>query len=393
MKFTVKRAEMLKAVKTALKAVGGLEEISVTKDLLIEANSGNGIVSVTGTDLQTRIQCRVKALNIAEDGGVVLKPLLSNMLRLSDGDVVEFSTASLQNNTVNIRCGNICYDVPFIDANEYPKADMPFPQDMICVQGINSLINRTAFAAGTNISEAGHKVLEFVKIKFNGSGATAEATNGIYIAISDAAHCSDGQLELLIHQKAIKMLSEIISADETLYIGTAGHFAVFMRQDMIFHTMLSNEQFVDTGRAINGLSPRYQATCDAKALYNLISNVTTILGDKDDKCVNLAIEEGKVTAYCITAKGCAKDSVEAIGKTPTPADGFNFEPRLILDCLHRMSRPIEIFFNAKGYLLIAGNQSRYLVGPRKPAVITVPEPKEKKPKAEKKSKKTVAKAA
>ena len=46
MKFTVKRAEMLKAVKTALKAVGGLEEISVTKDLLIEANSGNGIVSV-----------------------------------------------------------------------------------------------------------------------------------------------------------------------------------------------------------------------------------------------------------------------------------------------------------------------------------------------------------
>ena len=60
MKFTVNRLLMYQAVKTVLKVVRPRREIPEIGGLLVEADGSKGILTITGTDVRTHIQRRLR---------------------------------------------------------------------------------------------------------------------------------------------------------------------------------------------------------------------------------------------------------------------------------------------------------------------------------------------
>ena len=105
MEFIVNRKEMYNAVRKALKTASPVNDIVITECVLIEADAQKGVISVICTDFRTRIMCRVKAQSVTESGKVILKPLVCSMLKLLEGETVEFYKDNLNKGAVNIKSG------------------------------------------------------------------------------------------------------------------------------------------------------------------------------------------------------------------------------------------------------------------------------------------------
>ena len=368
MKFTVNRLLIYQAVKTVLKIVRPNKEIPELGGLLIEADESSGMLTITGTDIRTHIQRRLRLEHIEESGGMILKPILAEMLYLLTDEFVELES---EKNLVTLRSGSCQYTISSLAAKSFPKLQIPFPEDTIQVKGINSLIRRTVFAANGDNIDYNRAGFSYVKISFRGGMATAEATDGSCIAVTASPHCADGDLDMILHEKALTVLDSVVNPNEELYVGIVGKVAVFMKEDLFFSTMLF------TG----------------KQLYELVSGLSVIFDTKDDKCINLRIEPDKVCAQVITGRCSSASQVKAAGTIPTPADGFHYRPKLLTDCLRRLAGPVQMEIDQQGFAVMNANGSRYFISPRGPARIYQEENPEKKPKGASKKAKTKTTAA
>ena len=380
----------MQAVRTALKAVGNEQVMEELSGLLIEAEESTGIISITGSSVHTQIQCRLRNEHVLEGGSVVMSPVVADMLKLLGGETVEIGSVF---NRMEIKSGTAKYNIAALDAEKYPKMQFPFPEDFITVKGINSIIKRTVFATDTRTKDASKRSLEFVKLSFQGGKTIAEATNGNIAAISQTPHASDGNLDIVLHESALNILANAVSPSDELYVGVAGGFAVFMKEDMFLSAQIFDGDFIEGSKLMAYVKPKYKATVDAAALFDLTANVTSILSAGDDQCVNMIIGNHGLTMRTKNATSESKSEIKATGTIPTGAEGYNFKPKWLLDCLRQVSGPLNVLLDEKGYLLLQANQSMYCVCPRRPVHIHIPEKKEKKPKEAKSEKKPKTKKA
>lgn len=376
MKLTADRVQLFNAVKTALKATGNRKDMPALNGLLFEADAHSGMITVTGTDTHTQIQCRLRNEHVLEGGSLVIKPVIAEMLRLLPDETVEMDAGL--GNMLELSSGQCRYSVPFLDAKNFPKAQIPFPEDFICIRGINSIIRRTIIATEVKSQEAHRQSLQFVKLSFADGQTTAEATNGQIAALAQTPHGSDGKLDLILHEAALGTLASVVSPDEELFVGVAGNFAVFMKEDLIFSAQLYRGDYIEGSKLLNYVKPVFKATTDAKALYELAGNVSSIFGSGDDTCINLCITADSVVMRTKTALGTSQSKVQATETIPTDADGFNYQAKWLLGCLRQTAGPLVLALDQRGYMLIEANQSKYCVGPRRPVKIVQPEPKKEK---------------
>lgn len=385
MKFTANRLLMYEAAKTVLKTVKQNKEIPEISGILIEANAESGILTLTGTDIRTHIQRRLRQEHIEESGSMIVMPVLSDMLRLLAGEFVEFEA---NKGLVTLRSGTCCYTISYLEAKNFPKLQIPFPEDTIQIKGINSLIKRTVFATDDNITDYNKATFSYVKLSFKGGMTKAEATDGNCVAIAASPHCADGELEMILHEKALNILDSIVKPDEDLYVGIVGKFAVLMKEDMFFSTMLFTGNYLEASKLLDGVQTIYKATVDAKQLYELVVSLATIFGTGDDRCVDLRIEADRVCVQVKTAHCASSSHILAVDATPTPDEGFHYRPKLLTDCLCRMTGPVQIGIDRRGFVLMEANGSRYFICPRGPARIS-----KKDDKQEEKTQKTKTAAA
>lgn len=388
MKISVNRVKLLNAVKTATRALCNMKDIPELGSLLFEANSDSGLITVTGTDGNTQIQCRLRNEHVLEGGSVLIKPIVGDMLKLMSGETVDLGIGF--RNELEIKCGTCEYDVPYLDSKRFPKMQMPFPDDFICVKGINSIIKRTVFATDSKIQDLHKMSLQYIKLSFENGQTTAEATNGKIAALVQTPHASNGKLDIILHEKALGTLVSIVSPNDELYVGIAGKYAVFMKEDMFFSSRLYEGHYIESSTLVNRIKPVYRATMDAKALYELAGNVSTIFNSGDDACINLCIADNTVAMRTKTAIGASQAQIPATETVPTDANGFNYQSKWLLDCLRQTVGPLTLSLDARGFMLIEANQSKYCVGPRGPVRIVAPEEKKEKKTRAKSTKSKVA---
>ena len=381
MRLTAHRVQLFNAVKTALRTAGKNANIPEIGGVYIRADADAGTITVIGTDVITQIQCRLTNEVVEESGTVVVQPILSEMLRLLDGDTVRIETDTLSPKMITVGSGNCRYTIPIKDPKAFPVMQIPFPEDTICVQGINGLIRRTVFAAERK-ADMDRKGLEFIRLSFDGTDTRAQATNGQLGAVSNSPHCSDGKLSMTLHYKALQTLAAIVSPEEELFVGVSGNYAVFMKPDLFFFTMQYTGEYIDSERLLSYMKPQYRATVDGKQLYALADNVSSLFGSGDDPCVNVVMQTQ-------TATGRSTSSIAATDTAATPAEGFNFNAKLLLDCLKNATGPAVLSFDSRGFLLLEANQSQYFTSPRRSVRIALPaaKPEKKTRKTEKAAKK------
>lgn len=392
MRFTANRELLYEAVKTVLKTVSPNKDIPEISGVLIEANAETGVLTLTGTDVRTHIQCRLRQEHIEEGGSIILTPIISDMLRLLDGDTVAFQD---EGRLIDLRSGNCSYTMSYLNSKSFPKLQIPFPEDTIQIKGINSLVKRTAIATDCNNTDQTKMSFAYVKLNFENGIAKAEATDGNCIAVSVSPHCADGNLEMILHEKALQTLVSIVKPSEELYVGIVDKFAIFMKEDMIFSTMLFSGEFLEASDLIEKVNFVYKATADAKEMYELIDNVSSVFSSNDDKCVNIKLENDALCAQTKTSACISTSSINVVDFTPIPNEGFHYVPKRLTDCLRHMTGPIKLRFDNRGFLLMEANGSKYFVCPRGPVrIVKKEEEKGSKTKTKStKSKSAAAKAA
>ena len=213
MKFIVNRLLMYEAVKTVLKAVSSNREIPEIGGILIDADADSGMLTLTGTDIRTHIQRRLRLEHIKESGNIIVAPILVNMLRLLEGEAVEFNA---ERGLVTLHSGSCCYTISYLETKAFPKLQIPFPEDTIQITGINSLIKRTIFAADEKVTDPQKAALSYVKQSFQNGMTTAEATDGSCVAVAASPHCADGELEIILHEKALNILNSTVKPDDAV---------------------------------------------------------------------------------------------------------------------------------------------------------------------------------
>lgn len=282
------------------------------------------------------------------------------------------------------------FSLPFLQAKAFPRLQIPFPEDTIRVQGLNDLFHKTMFAADGKTTDPAKVSLQYVRLAFADGLTTAEATNGLSVALATSPHCADGNLELLLHEKAVRILSSIVNSSDELFVGISGKYAVFMKEDLFFSSMMFAGKYLAGSRILERVQPAYQAMTDAGSLTDQIQNVSALFLEGDDPCVDLYIESDNITLRAETASGHSSSAVKAADTTPTPKDGFHFDCRLLLSCLRNTSGPLRLLLDENGLLILEANQCRYFVCPRGPVRIVKKEVEKavKTPRAKKSKNKT-----
>ncbi|WP_077534343.1 beta clamp domain-containing protein [Massiliimalia massiliensis] len=386
MKFSVERQTILEAVQTVSKVISKRNlTIPEIGGILINVNENSGLVTLTGTDIRTYIQRRLNQCHIEEGGAIIAPVCISDMIKLATGEIVIFET---KQDTLKIISGTAIYEIACINAEGFPKIGLSFPQDTICVKGLNTLIKRTCFAIDLHNNEVGKEFMHYIKINCSEEDTRAQATNGACAAVSRSPHCADGKLEMILHGKAIQILDSIVDSNDELFVGISGAAAVFMKSDLIFSTLMFQGQYIESTKLLQAVHPVYRATVDAKDFYFLLEHVTAILSTGDDPCVNVQIKNNQILAQVQTISGISHSSVPAINTIESPEQGFYYQPKLLLGCVRQCSGPMDLLFDQQGFLIIEANQSRYFVGPRSPVHISQ---KQKSEKQTTKSKKKVVK--
>lgn len=393
MKFTANRLLLLKAVKAALRIVQPNTDIPEISGILIEADAPGGLLTVTGTDIRTHIQRRLRQEQVEESGSIILPPLIARVLDKLAGDTVSFQS---DGGMVQIHSESAWYSLPFLTAKAFPKLQIPFPEDMIRVQGLKNLLQKTVFAADTQTTDPNKASLQYVRLCLADSTTTAEATNGLCAAIATASHCADGKLELFLHKKAVQVLSAVMDSSDEFFVGITDKYAVLLKEDLFISSMMFAGNYLAGSRVLERFDPVYRATTDAEMLGELCENVSTLFSEEDDACINLCIGADAVSMRAQTASGHSSSATAAADTTPTPETGFHFNCRLLLDCLRHTSGPLRLLLDKRGLLVLEANQNRYFVCPRGPVRIaekkSIPDEKTKKPKTKSKTRAS-AKAA
>ncbi|MBP5717960.1 MAG: hypothetical protein J6X53_03135, partial [Abditibacteriota bacterium] len=174
MNITANRLELLAAVQSAERIAPAASPLDILKCVCLIAE--NNALTVAATNQEIAMERRLPA-DIREEGRAAVDArLLAEMLRLLGGDTVTFE--SEERYAMSVTSGEAEYVVPTMDAGDYPRAEIPFPEDTVTVTGIPDMAKRTAFAALEKASDT----LRCVFLRFDGSDLSAVSTDGYRIA-------------------------------------------------------------------------------------------------------------------------------------------------------------------------------------------------------------------
>ena len=91
MQFTANRLLLLKAVKTALKVVRPNRDIPEIAGVLIEADASSGLLTVTGTDVRTHIQRRLRQEQVEELARILGGVEITDAVRLNADEMKDMA--------------------------------------------------------------------------------------------------------------------------------------------------------------------------------------------------------------------------------------------------------------------------------------------------------------
>lgn len=174
MHITINRAELLAAVKRASTIAPPDSPLDVLKGVLLEADSADGMLTVTSTNLEVSLAEKLPC-TVHEDGALVFTAkTLAGMLQRLPEETAELCRRE-NRGRMTLTSGSAGYSVDVWDMGAFPKPDLPFPEDTVKVSGVPSMAQHTVFATAQDQSKP---LLRCVNLMFTSTGLRAAGSNG-----------------------------------------------------------------------------------------------------------------------------------------------------------------------------------------------------------------------
>ena len=145
MNITINRAELLSAVQKAAAIASEDAPLEPLKGVLLEADAAAGTLTLTATNIETSLEQKLSCSTGEDDAVVMNAKLLAGMLGLMSGETAELRRKP-GTRLLTLSSGETIYNWSIGERGEFPKIELPFPEDTVKLAGIPSMARQTMFA-------------------------------------------------------------------------------------------------------------------------------------------------------------------------------------------------------------------------------------------------------
>lgn len=363
MKFICSRDLFMESISIVQKAVSTRSTLPILDGILIEVAD---TIKLTGYDLETGIECNLKA-DIIEEGNIVINSrMLGDIIKRLPDDIVSIETGS--GNTVLIESGNSHFSIKGINSEGYPKIPTVEDYEKIIIpqNSLKEMISQTIFAVSTDESRP---VLNGCKIVCGSKSIEIVAIDGFRLALRKTYLESDvPDVSFIVPGKSLGEAGRIIDNSKNpveIYKSTN-------------HIMFDNGKVKMVSRLIAGEYMNYKSiipqnsettiSVNPKNLLQAIERASLII-TSDDRKFPVRLMTSDDETLVITSNtdiGSVKEEI-TINHTGNAID-VDFNPKYFLDALKVIDdEEIVISFNGNmGPCVIRpveGDSFSYLVLP------------------------------
>ncbi len=249
MRFVISREALIKPLQLVAGVVERRQTMPVLSNILLVAN--DGMLSMTGTDLEVELVARIPLQEMAEAGSVTIpaRKLMDICKSLSDDALVEVQVAD---DKARIKAGRSRFSLATLPAADFPNVeDSPEALTISLPQNsLRQLIEKTGFSMA---QQDVRYYLNGMLLEVRDSMLRAVSTDGHRLATCTTPVDADASLDhqIIIPRKGILELARLLQGGDTsvtLVIG-ASHIRAVVG-DFTFTSKLVDGKFPDYNRVI-----------------------------------------------------------------------------------------------------------------------------------------------
>lgn|GEM_PF-2130177 len=375
MKFKIERKRLQAALQKVMRTAAPLSAVKLLSEalsgVLVEADSDKRMLVLTATDLTVSMQMKLKEVEVEEAGTAVVRAkILVEMLdRMQD----EIAVCSALNNIVTLHCGRSVFRGPVMAAKDFPRIALVYPDNTIRVTGLNLLAKQ----AVTVVSERNdNPMFQGVQMRFSPSVTTATSSDGIRMVKSKNDGMADGNLDLFVPERALKILCGIAKSDDDLFVGVVNNIAVFMTSEFVFNTRLTNGNLDKIETMMEKIEAERSVTVNTKSFAQAVDTLSSACYGCDP-CVNLTLTTTSMLLWTDNENGHSQIEVDAEKSTSMLGKVVHYRPNFILEALRLCSGTVTVDFDQRGIMRLRSSTTDYVISPRTPARVKAAETTEK----------------
>jgi DNA polymerase-3 subunit beta len=332
MLFSISREKFLKPLQLVVGSVaGGRTTMPIMGNILLEVS--DGVLSLTGTDLETELITQIALEEYSEDGRITVpaRKLLDICRGLPDSCKINFQ---VKDEKVVLRSGRSRYSLSSLPASDFPNIES---WNSLCEFSVSpvefkKLIEYTQFAMA---SQDVRYYLNGMYFEISEKTLRSVATDGHRLA-SCVIELSESAVNqsIIVPRKGVVELVKLLDSDQgivTLQIGKNNLRAII--SGFIFTTKLVDGRFPDYRRVIPRNGDK-ELIANREALKQAFARAA-ILSNEKFRGVRLMLSENQLK---ITANNPEREEAEEFVDVSYPAEALEigFNVSYVLDVLNTL---------------------------------------------------------
>ena len=248
MKFTIDRTTLSDALTNASKASAVRSTIPALEGVLICLK--NGVITITGYDLEMGIKCMISPTESFEDGEIVVNAkIFGEMIRKMPAGIVEITS---EGDNVTIKSGSVVFNVVGVSGDNYPN--IPELKNDICFNVdesvMKSMIRQTIHAVAVTDIKPVHMGSKF---HIENNILSVVSVDGVRMA-KRVEPVTYNDIDFVVPKKTLdefmKMLSDEPN-DKKISICIDRNQICFSKEDYIIISRLLEGNFINYDKIMN----------------------------------------------------------------------------------------------------------------------------------------------
>ena len=301
MQFEVKKNILLKAISDVNGAVERKNTLSVLQNIKIDASQGK--INLFATDMDILVNSNFACEIVKEGSTTVPAQMFFDIIRkIPDSNVL----INLENpTTLQIKAGKSKYNLPCIDASEFPNLSEGELGEENEIEGekLCRMIDKTRFAISNDETRYYLNGL-FLQAIHNeqGSELRSVATDGHRLAIASSNSVKLTQsFGIIIPKKSVNEIRRIIDGCKTVKIKVSRVKIKVITDNSTIISKLIDGEFPDYEKVLPK-NNQFKIKLNKKSFFDCIDRVSTVANDKH-RSVKLGIESNKINLQVNTTEG------------------------------------------------------------------------------------------
>lgn len=262
-----------------------------------------------------------------------------------------------------------------MDAEQYPRMEIPCPAATVPVSGIPSLTKRTAFAVSEDTTRP---MLKCVNLIFGTDGLQAVSTDSFRIASAKGDRESRGNISFLVPAASLEKLAALVDNREKLQVGATGRHIVFTKENFSFAARVMDGPYLAVSQVLSNLKQQFTVLTDAALLRDTISQTLSVTGTQNR--FSLSFAGNRLTVRCESEYGISETAMDVVALSGEPAGLYWYNPAQLMECLKALNGTLMLEVVQHGALLLKTDELVcFQTAAREPKAIETKPQKTKKP--------------